>query len=105
MVRRALKVAAIAAAALAGLGTSADVEKADMLLAFVDVLDAMVYAAAGLCLFAVVWAGFLLMAEGAEERGSGKARASVGLAVAGLVLTLSTKGIVLVLVKIVAPAA
>ena len=101
--RTVLLTGLAASTALANLGAAADIEKGNMLLAFVDVLDAMVYAAVGLCLFAVVWAGFLLMAEGAEDRGSGRARASVALGVAGLVLTLSTKGIVLVLVKIVAP--
>ncbi len=102
--RTVLLTGLAAAAGLANLGAAADIEKGNMLLAFVDVLDAMVYAAVGLCLFAMVWAGFLLMAEGADDRGSGRARASVALGVAGLVLTLSTKGIVLVLVKIVAPA-
>ncbi len=89
--------------ALAAMGADAPIQKGNMLLSFVRVLDAMVYAAAGLCLFAVVWAGFLLMAEGAEERGVGRARASVVLGVAGLVLTLSARGIVLVLVKVVDP--
>lgn len=103
MVRRGLLAALAAVTGLVNMGAAADIEKGNMLLAFVDVLDAMVYAAVGLCLFAVVWAGFLLMAEGADDRGSGRARASVALGVAGLVLTLSTKGIVLVLVKIVAP--
>ena len=51
-----------------------------MLLKFVEVVDAMAYAAAGLCLFAVVWAGFLLIAEGSEERelGQGKERRGPG---------------------------
>ena len=101
--RNVLLATLAAAAGLAGTGASSDIEKGNMLLAFVDVLDAMVYAAAGLSLFAVVWAGFLLMAEGAEDRGSGKARASVALAVTGLALTLSAKGIALVLVSIVNP--
>ena len=85
--------------------TAADapIEKGNMFLAFVEVLDAMAYAAAGLCLLAVVWAGFLLMAEGSEDRSSGRARAAVALAVTGLVLTLSAKGITLVLVKVVDP--
>ena len=103
LVRRTLFATLITAAALAGVGASPDIEKGNMLLAFVDVLDAMVYAAAGLCLFAVTWAGFLLMAEGAEERSSGRARAAVALAITGLALTLSAKGIVLVLVRVVNP--
>ncbi len=48
-----------------------------MLAAFDAVLTAMAYAAAGLAVFAVVWAGFVLMAEGAEERGGGRAKTAV----------------------------
>ena len=90
----------LAFSVLAAVGARADIEKGNMLLKFVEVLDAMAYAAAGLCLFAVVWAGFLLMAEGSEERGSGRARSAVALAVTGLVLTLSAKGIALALLKV-----
>ena len=57
------------------------------------VLTAMAYAAAGLCLFAIVWAGFVLMAEGAEERGGGRAKAAVVMAVVGLVLVLLAKAV------------
>ena len=64
-----------------------------MLAAFDAVLTAMAYAAAGLAVFAVVWAGFVLMAEGAEERGGGRAKTAVVLAVIGLVLVLSAKGV------------
>ena len=64
-----------------------------MLDAFDEVLTAMAYAAAGLCVFAIVWAGFVLMAEGAEERGGGRARTAVVMAVVGLVLVLLAKGI------------
>ena len=45
----------------------------------------MAYAASGLCLFAIVWAGFVLMAEGGEERGGGRAKTAVVMAVIGLV--------------------
>ena len=38
-----------------------------MLDAFDKALTAMVYAAAGLAVFAIVWAGFVVMAEGAER--------------------------------------
>ena len=93
----------LAVLALAAIGADAPIEKGNMLLSFVRVLDAMVYAAVGLCLFAVVWAGFLLMGEGADDRSAGRARASVALGVVGLVLTLSAKGIALVLVKVVNP--
>ena len=40
-----------------------------MLRQFDRVLTAMAYAAAGLCVFAIAWAGFVLMAEGADEPG------------------------------------
>ena len=97
---RVVRTLLLVAAALAAMGARADIEKGNMLLKFVEVVDAMAYAAAGLCLFAIVWAGFLLMAEGAEERSSGRARSAVALAVAGLVLTLSAKGIALALLKV-----
>ena len=51
----------------------------------------MAYVASGVCFFAIVWAGFVLMAEGTEERGGGKARSAVVMAVVGLVLVLSAK--------------
>ena len=78
--------------ALVTAGAAPDEEQA-MLDAFDAVLTAMAYAAAGLCVFALVWAGFLLMADGAEERGGGRARSAVFLAVAGLALVLSAKGV------------
>ena len=64
-----------------------------MLEAFDEVLAAMAYAAAGLCVFAIAWAGFVLMAEGADERGGGRARSAVVLAVVGLVLVLLAKAV------------
>ena len=64
-----------------------------MLAAFDAVLTAMAYAAAGLAVFAVVWAGFVLMAEGAEERGGGRAKTAVVMAVVGLVLVLLAKAV------------
>ena len=97
---KAVRILLLAFFGLATLGARADIEKGNMLLKFVEVLDAMAYAAAGLCLFAIVWAGFLLMAEGAEELSSGRARSAVALAVTGLVLTLSAKGIALALLKV-----
>ena len=47
-----------------------------MLEAFNEVLTAMAYAASGLAVFAIVWAGVVLMAEGAEARGVRKAPAA-----------------------------
>ncbi len=74
---------------------------AEMIAAFDRVLTAMAYAAAGLALFSIVWAGFLLMAEGAEERGRGRARAAVMGSVIGLVLVLSAKGVTFALTRAV----
>ena len=82
----------LAGAALATTGAAPPEEQA-MLDAFDRVLTAMAYAAAGLAVFAIAWAGFVLMAEGSEERGGGRAKAAVVLAVVGLVLVLSAKGI------------
>ena len=53
----------------------------------------MSYAAAGLAVFAIVWAGFVLMAEGADDRGGGRAKAAVVMAVVGLVLVLLAKAV------------
>ena len=80
----------LAGAALATTG-AAPAEEQAMLDAFDQVLTAMAYAASGLCLFAIVWAGFVLMAEGAEERGGGRAKSAVAMAVVGLVLVLLAK--------------
>ena len=40
--------------------------------AFDAVLTGMAYAGVGLCFFAIVWAGFVLMAEGAEGENRGR---------------------------------
>ena len=93
LVRRLLTATLLAGTALATTGSGPPPEKQTMLDAFNAVLTAMAYAAAGLCLFAIVWAGFVLMAEGGEERGGGRAKAAVILAVVGLVLVLSAKGV------------
>ena len=45
-----------------------------MTATFDAVLTGMAYAGAGLCFFGIVWAGFLLMAEGAEGEGRGRAQ-------------------------------
>ena len=92
LVRRVLTAILLAGLALATTG-AAPVEKEAMLEAFDAVLTAMAYAAAGLCVFAIVWAGFVLMAEGSEERGGGRAKTAVVMAVVGLVLALSAKGV------------
>ena len=82
----------LASAALVTLG-AAPAEEQALLAAFDAVLTAMVAAAAGLSVFAIVWAGFLLMAEHSEQRGAGRARNAVLGAVFGLVLVLSAKGL------------
>ena len=102
MVRRALTAALLAGAALVCTGAAPDPQD-EMLLAFNDALTAMAYAASGLCLFAIVWAGFVLMAEGGEQRGGGGARTAVVLAVVGLVLVLSAKGVALALLSGIVP--
>ena len=92
VVRRLLTAMLLAGVVLATTG-AAPAEEQVMLEAFDRVLTAMAYAASGLCLFAIVWAGFVLMAEGAEERGGGRARSAVVLAVVGLVLVLLAKAV------------
>ena len=103
MVRRLLTATLLAGAALATTGAAPPEEQA-MLDAFDRVLTAMSYAGAGLCVFAIVWAGFVLMAEGSEERGGGRAKAAVVLAVVGLVLVLSAKGVAALLKHGVLPS-
>ncbi len=100
--RRIVTVLFLTGAALTFLGAAPDEEK-KMLEAFSDVLTAMAYAASGLCLFSVVWAGFVLMAEGGEERGAGRARSAVVGAVVGLALALSAKGVALALLSGIVP--
>ena len=69
-------------------------EMENLTAAFDAVLTGMAYVGAGLCLFGIVWAGFLLMAEGAEGEGRGsRARSAVIMAVVGLVVVLLAKGI------------
>jgi len=92
VVRRGLTAILLAGVALATVG-AAPAEKKAMLDAFDAVLTGMAYAASGVCVFAIVWAGFVLMAEGADERGGGRAKSAVVLAIVGLVLVLSAKGV------------
>ena len=102
VVRRLATVLLLAGAALASVG-AAPAEEREMLHAISEALTAMAYAASGLCLFAIVWAGFVLMAEGSEERGGGRAKSAVVCAVVGLVLALSAKGVAVALLKGVIP--
>ena len=66
LVRRALAATLLAGAAPV-VASAAPAEEQEMLRQFDRVLTAMAYAASGLCLFAIVWAGFILMAEGARS--------------------------------------
>ncbi len=100
--RRLLTATLLAGAALATTG-AAPAEEQAMLDAFDRVLTAMAYAAAGLCLFAIVWAGFVLMAEGADDRGGGRAKSAVVMAVVGLVLVLLAKAVAALLRSGLAP--
>ena len=90
--RRAATLLLLTGAALVFTGAAPE-ERDTMLRQFDRVLTAMAYAASGICVFAIVWAGFILMAEGGEERGGGRAKAAVVMAVVGLVLVLSAKGV------------
>ena len=80
--------------ALASIAAEAPEDKREQMLnAFDAVLTGMAYAGVGLCFFAIVWAGFVLMAEGAEGENRGRARNAVIMAIVGLVVVLLAKGI------------
>ena len=102
VVRRGLTATLLVGVALATIG-AAPPEEQVMLESFDRVLTAMAYAASGLAVFAIVWAGFVLMAEGGEERGGGRAKAAVVMAVVGLALVLSAKGVAALLKHGVVP--
>ena len=93
MVGRMATILLSSSAALASVAAAPGEAKEEMTAAFDAVLTGMAYAGVGLCLFAIVWAGFVLMAEGAEGEGRGKARNAVIMAVVGLVVVLLAKGI------------
>ena len=95
MVRRAAALLIVPCAA--AVSAAAHHEEKTMLAAFDGVLTAMAFAAAGLAVFAIVWAGFVLMAEGGEPRSAGRARNAVAGALLGLVVVLSAKGIAVAL--------
>ena len=95
MVGRGWHVLLASAAALASVAAEVPEDKKQLMLDAIDaVLTGMAYAGVGLCLFAIVWAGFVLMAEGAEgETRRGRARNAVVMAIVGLVAVLLAKGI------------
>ena len=92
VVGRVATILLASGAALASIAAAPEEERA-MLEAFDAVLTGMAFAGVGLCLFAIVWAGFVLMAEGAEGQGRGIARNAVLMAVVGLVVVVLAKGI------------
>ena len=95
MPRRLPTIIALGAAALlstAAAPEAVELAEQEMLDAFDAALTAVAYAASGLALFGLVWAGFLLMADGADERGK-RGRSAVFLTVAGLAVALSAKGL------------
>ena len=101
MVKRILLALAVPGAA--AVSAAAHHEEETMLAAFDSVLTAMAYAAAGVAVFAIVWAGFVLMSEGGEPRNAGRARNAVAGALLGLVVVLSAKVIAVVLRSGVVP--
>ncbi len=97
MARRLAGLLPATGAALASIAAAPEDKKEQMQAAFDAVLTGMAYAGVGLCFFAIVWAGFVLMAEGAEGENRGRARSAVVMAVVGLVVVLLAKGIALVI--------
>ncbi|MYC38471.1 MAG: hypothetical protein F4X66_16405 [Chloroflexi bacterium] len=81
--------------ALSSVAAGAPEDKKQLMMGAIDaVLTGMAYAGVGLCLFAIVWAGFVLMAEGSEgETRRGRARNAVVMAIVGLVVVLLAKAI------------
>ena len=103
VVGRCTRILLVSAAGLALVAADTPEHKKQLMLDAIDkVLSGMAYAGVGLCLFAIVWAGFVLMAEGAEGFGRGKARNAVVMAVVGLVVVLLAKAIALLLTTRVA---
>ena len=96
MLRRLVAITSLGAAALLSTAAAPDADavaaEQAMLDAFDAALTAVAYAASGLALFGLVWAGFLLMADGAEGRGA-RGRSAVFLTIAGLGVALSAKGL------------
>jgi len=103
VLKRTGTVLLLASVALLSMGAAPEEEQA-MLEAFDEALTAMAYAAGGLAVFAIAWAGVVLMAEGAEGQRGGRAKSAVFMAVVGLVIVLSAKGIALALVNGVIPS-
>ena len=103
MLRRGGTALLLAGVALLSMGAAPEEEQA-MLEAFNEALTAMAYAAGGLAVFAIAWAGVVLMAEGAEGQRGGRAKSAVFMAITGLTIVLSAKGIALALTNGVIPS-
>ena len=105
VVGRCTRILLVSAAGLALVAAETPEHKKQLMLDAIDeVLSGMAYAGAGLCLFAIVWAGFVLMAEGAEGEGRrGRARNAVIMAVVGLVVVLLAKAIAQIISGGIAP--
>ena len=93
MARKLTAVLLSLGVALASTAATPGDEMNAMTAAFDRALTGMAYLGVGLCFFGIVWAGFLLMAEGAEGENRGRARNAVLMAVVGLVVVLLAKGI------------
>ncbi len=99
MVERMANILLASVSALLSVAAETPEEKRQAMLDAIDaVLSGMAYAGVGMCIFAIVWAGFVLMAEGAEGDGRrGRARNAVVMAIVGLVVVLLAKAIALVI--------
>ncbi len=100
--RLAVTMIALAMIALLMLGAQPP-EQEEMREAFGEVLSAMAYAASGVCVFSIVWAGFTLMADGSDERGLARTRTAVVTGIVGLVLALSAKAVSVALLSGIVP--
>ena len=69
-----------------------------MLDAYNEVLNVLIYAAAALAAFSLVWAAFTLMWRHDSPEASGRAKGAITGTVTGLTLTLLAKAIVVLLV-------
>jgi hypothetical protein len=69
-----------------------------MLEEFNRVLNIMVFTAAALALFSLVWSAFTLMWDGQNPSSTSRAKGAAIGALSGLLLTLLAKGIVVLLV-------
>lgn len=104
VLKRTATTLLLAGVALLSMGAAPAPEEERVMLEALDgALTGMAYAAGGLAVFAIAWAGVTLMADGAEGR-IGRARSAVVMAVVGLVLVLSAKGVTLALLNGVIPS-